>query len=231
MKPPPEVNAKGNIEAVTVGSIKMMTNANQPILVMVSSPTKIRVTGTANPDYIRKGVYVEFTAEVSKQKTVKEKVRRLKVFSPTQEKGIGLSSQGSGGQKATGTTPNAGGNAIQLPAVCVVRGQVKGCRAGNLTINVGHGSVKAELADDAKISVDVADLTAASKGDAISVKGRGRSDLVEAETVTIKASNPLSGGKKKVSRADQVTPKPPTHPEETPIRQPTSGYDSSTRQT
>jgi hypothetical protein len=228
---PAEVNADGNVEAVGPGQIKMTNKSNQPMMVMVVAATKVHVTGSANPDYIRSGLYVEFTAEVSKEKTVSKKIEHLTVFSPTAEKGIGLSSQGGGGADAFSPAPDVGTKgkahgtahkpspAVQLPAVCTVRGVVKSCKAGTLTVSYGHGAVKAEIADNVEISVDVADLSAASKGDSITVKGRnvpGRTGQVLAETVDIKATKPLSGSKKKGSRPERPTPKATAHTKKTP---------------
>jgi hypothetical protein len=256
MKPPPVVNEEGTIEAISQGEIKMVSKVNQPVRIMILPATVIHLTGTASPDYIRKGVYVQFTADVDSKHAVKEKISHLTVFTPTREKGAGLISAdapeamgapdstfpaqdtGTGkSSKHTGTSSHkSSGNGhkppapVKLPATCIVRGQVKSCTSGNLVIVAGRGGkIEAVMADDAAIRVDVADLSAASKGDAITVQGRSMPapptrpgmaappSVVLAETVNITAAQPLVGGKKKHSRADRSTTKPaPRSPKKTP---------------
>jgi len=236
------VHQEGTVEAVVQGGIKMINKSNQPVVVMFTPTTEVHLTGTATADYIHQGVYVEFTAAVAKDHTVKEKISELTICSPSKEHGSGLFPEGSagaikagaaadnfgaaaagaggfdapagpaaGGRKSAGAARKAGAGAgVQLPATVVVRGQVKSCHGGNLIVNIGKGVVKAEVSSDAQIAVDIADCSAASKGDTISVKGRGmppraNANFVQADSVKIVAAQPLSGGgtKKKKAAAKQ----------------------------
>jgi hypothetical protein len=109
-----------------------------------------------------------------------------------------------GGDFAPGAAGSAAGHkgpaaGVQLPATCVVRGQIKACHGNSLTVQTGKLLVKAELADNPDIKVDVADYSMASKGDKVTVRGRvmpGK-NFIQAESVKIEAAQPLGGGKKR----------------------------------
>ena len=85
--------------------------------------------------------------------------------------------------------------AISLPATVVVRGQVRTFKAGKLIVKTGKVIVKADVADNARIAVNIADYSQARKGDTVTVRGRTvRQGVVQADSVTIRAAAPLSGG-------------------------------------
>ncbi len=225
----------GTVESFVMGGMRMTTKDGQTVSVMLAPATTVHLTGSATSDFLKPGLAVEFTAEVDKKHMVKEKVTSLTVVTATAEHPVGLLPEGSESVKPAeadnfGFAANAGDGAaaasadkgtkkaektekhekhksgpIQLPATVVVRGYVKSCKAGKLVVNYGHGVVKAQLDDEAQIAVNVADLSAARKGDAISVQGRAlRQGFIQAESVTIQAAELLSGkAKKKTAKADQ----------------------------
>ncbi len=224
-------NPRGTVEKIVAGGVVMTTKDGQALNVVVTQATKLHLTGSATADFIKQGVAVEFTAEVDKTRTVKEKVASLTVVTLSTERPAGLFAEGSpgagaaaqdnvgfmvkgsgadaapadkGAKKAEKKKPAA---AVQLPGTCVVRGTVKSCKAGKLTVSFGRGAVKADLDDDPQIAVDLADISQARPGDTISVRGRAYRQLpglVQAESVTIQAAEPLSGGaKKKPAKADK----------------------------
>jgi hypothetical protein len=87
---------------------------------------------------------------------------------------------------------------VKPPCVCTVRGTVKSCHGGSLIVTAGKTTVTAELADNAQIEVDLSDVSIASRGDKIQLKGQtaGRPELVRAESVQITLAQPFSGGRK-----------------------------------
>ena len=220
-------NSAGTVETVGQGGIGITTKSGQTINVAVTPATKVRLTGEATPDFIKPGFAVEFTAEVDKKHIVAEKVTVLTVVTLTAERGAGLfaeesasasaveqddfgfaAGKGGGGANAAAAEKDAKkaekhkpAAAIQLPGTCVVRGTVRSCKAGKLVVAIDHGVVKADLADNAQIAVNMADISQAKKGDAVTARGRsvrqGQQRMVQAESVTIKAAEPLTGGGKK----------------------------------
>ena len=72
------------------GQLQLSTNMNQTIFVMVGPNTEVSVTGKAEPDYLKSGVNVEFVAEVDKTHTVKDKIIKMLIVTPTTERPAGL---------------------------------------------------------------------------------------------------------------------------------------------
>ena len=161
---------------------------------------------------------MEFTAEVDKKHAVQEKLASLTVVTLTAQRVAGLFPGGMDAVSPAGADtfgPVAGQKAerhkaaapIQLPATVVVRGEVKTFKAGRLVVNTGKGIVKADLADNARIAVDLADISQARIGDTVTVQGRPvQQGTVRADSVTIKAAAPLGGGGKK--KPQKVNKKP-----------------------
>jgi hypothetical protein len=87
---------------------------------------------------------------------------------------------------------------VKPPCVCTVRGTVKSCHGNSLIVAAGRTTVTAEVADNAQIEVDLSDVSIASRGDKIQVRGQtaGRPELVRAESVQITLAQPFSGGRK-----------------------------------
>ena len=152
--------------------------------VMVTPATQVRLTGSATSDFIKAGFAVEFTAEVDKKHTVAEKVTTLTVVTLTSAHPAALLPGGTDAVGPIGANtlgPVAGekiekhkpAGPIQLPATIVVRGQVKSYKGDRLVVNIGKGIVKADLADNAHIAVDIADFSQARKGDTATVQGAG----------------------------------------------------------
>jgi hypothetical protein len=221
------VNLDGNVEMVGRTFVRMMSKANQSVLVTITSATKVQFVGKATPEFLRKDLAVEFTADVDKKHNVKEAITQLTIITLTGEKGPGLFAEGSAssseaksGDKekfAFGGGAIAGGGggdaaptekkkpaahkapAVQLPGTCVVRGTIKSLKAGKLIVNIGHGTLRAEVSDNVDCNVDMADLSGARKGDSISVRGAQVSGtaMMVAESVSIQGTEPLSGPKKK----------------------------------
>ena len=63
-------------------------------------------------------------------------------------------------------------------------------------MSTGHGTITGEVDDEAEINVATTDLKFARKGDSVSVKGRNAGNTVLADSVTVQASETLTGKKK-----------------------------------
>jgi len=209
--------AEGTIQAVTRGRIQMATDspdAAKSWTVMVDPKAVVHVTGTAEPDFLRAGLSVRFTAELDKGGVAKEKVQQLTIFTPSPENPPGVRPEGEspagdkpaeGGRRRGSGADNgpAAGKAL-ASGVYTVAGRITSFRKGRLTVNAGRSTVRADVADDVKIDVDFADYSVAKPGDKISVtKGTtfaGRPGLAQARELTIQLSEPLALAKKKPVR-------------------------------
>jgi len=238
------IKTGGTLIAATPSQIQIATNTNQTMYVMVMPSTQISVTGTAEQDYLKSGVTVEFVAEVAKGGAVKDKISHLVVVTPTTERPVGLYPPESAapdkkGDKAEPLAADAGigdappakgrkphgkkeadpfgadplankpskghGAAPQFPGTFSVRGTIKLCKNGAISVAAGHGpTIKGELASDITIDVDMADFRAAQRDDKVTVSGKcsqARPNMVMAESIAIELANPLSGTKKHAAHA------------------------------
>lgn len=235
-KPPMEpFAADGTIVAVGPDRIQILTTSNQQWLIFFDPKAVIHVTGTAEADFLRAGMFIKFTAEVDKRGRVQGKVGELTIFTPSPENPPGIWPEGIGppagadgdrfGGKAGG---NGGGNGgAGASSIYTVAGQLTGARRGKLTVNAGAGVVQFELAESPRIKVDIADFTVAGKGDKISIsKGKmpaGTMGIAQASAVTIELAEPLTLAKKrpvppKKSPPPKRTTRRPDQPD--PERQP-----------
>ena len=222
------VTQDGTVEKIVPGGVVMTTKDGPAINVVVGPATKLHLTGSATADFIKAGVAVEFTAELDMKYTAKEKVTSLTAITLTAERRAGLFPQGAagagpaaqnnfgfpaGGDGVADPAPAEKGakkaekpkaaDAVKLPGTFVVRGTVRSYKDGELTVKTGKGTVKAALADDVQIAVNLAEISHAKKGDAIAVRGRGprqgqqgQQGTIQADSVTIQAAAPLTGPKK-----------------------------------
>ena len=128
MKPQP-IKTGGKLVSTAQNQLQLSTNMNQTIYVMLRPETEVSVTGSADKDYLKSGVTVEFVAKVAKGHNVQEKVLHLTVISPTTELGLFPSdvavgekpekkAKGEKGKKAEANPleADAGGDAAPAPA-------------------------------------------------------------------------------------------------------------------
>ena len=222
--------AQGTIRALMPGRIQILTDSTQNWIVFVDPKAIIRVTGTAEPDFLKIGMFIRFTAEVDKRGLVKNQLEQLTIFTPSQRVFPGIWPEGqepaadkpAEGKPRFGTGvggPAAVGNA---PAsnLYTVAGCITGSRKGLLTVNAGRAVVRVQVAVDAKIDVDISDYSVAKPGDKISVtRGKmfaGRVGIAQAQELAIKLSKPLALPKKKPTRKKPPAKKSPARPRRGP---------------
>lgn len=218
MKPLQSKTYKGTLVSASGGQLQILVDS-KPLMVMMGQNTDVSVTGSAEPEYLRPNLEVEFVAEVAKGGVVKEKVDHLTLVTISTDRPSGLlppeTSKGKKdakdeqppagaavGDSTSGKTSRSHGTP-PLPGTYTVRGKLRMSRNGKISVAVVHGPlVKADLADGATIDVDLADIRVAQRDDAVTVKGTEvRPRMVAAESVTIELAKPLTGKKKPVRTA------------------------------
>jgi hypothetical protein len=231
MQPQVPRTYKGTLVSAAGGQIQITVDS-KPLYVMIGQSTDVSVTGSAEAEYLKPGLEVEFVAEVAKGGVVSQKVDHLTLVTTSTDRPSGLlppedASSGKkggkdeqaapaggdaqaakarnqdaepplGGNSKAGKTSKSHSGAPQLPGTFTVRGKLRMYKAGKITVALTHGPlVKAELADNATIDVDMADVRVAQRDDAVTVKGsQVRPGMIAAQSVTIELANPLTGKKK-----------------------------------
>ena len=172
--------------------------------------TEIEVTGTAQPGFLRSGMYVRYSAGFNAKGKSSDKIDLVTIFTPNKIRKVGVFREGfvekEGGNKA---------GAITQFLVC---GQLASFKNGKMTVVVNGKKVQVDVAKDVKIMVDVSDPSLVKKGDKIEVRGYYfKKGAVFGESVKIELSKPLGGAKKKSKK-----PKKPNKPKRSASKKPKS---------
>jgi hypothetical protein len=218
------VRIEGELEDLGAGLLKVKDAAGESYLVKIEADAKnVFLSGKAEAGFLSRGMLVRFTAVLNKKGEVVEPLREITVFTPREGEQPGVAAEQSfGGGAASGIFSDPADepakpkkpSANETKSYRVV-GVLAGQKNGKLQIAAGAVALKASLADDARISVDVADLRLAKKGDKVSIDGwryPAQKQQVVATRVSITAAAPLVGGKPKrpvrTPAADKAPEKP-----------------------
>jgi hypothetical protein len=117
----PPIDARGTIEALGPGLIRIKSVVGQPYMLQLVKTTTVHITGTAKPDVLGRGSFVSFFAEVDQRSgEVQGKVGELTLFTPSLERPLGAFPGGrpkAAGQDPFGQNPLAAdaGAGFQAP--------------------------------------------------------------------------------------------------------------------
>lgn len=206
------LQAAGTVKQVARGVIHLATDEGEQWLIQVQArPQDVSFTGTADASFVKPGMWVRFTSQLTRRGDAKDPIASLEIYTPREGFGVGVQADAIGG--GGGANELFAGPAEEKPqpepkkgkpsedTVYRIGGQVsKISRLGELTINAAGTSIKAKLADDAKVSIDVTDLSYLQAGDKIEIRGwypMGRKGQAIAEQVTASASQSLTDTSKK----------------------------------
>jgi hypothetical protein len=207
------LQCSGTVKQVARGVIGLATEAGDQWAVQVEArPQDLSFTGTADATFVKPGMWIRFSTKLTRRGDAKEPIATAEIYTPREGFGVGVFPEGAGtggGEGGALFVPNTEEKPKPEPKAKIrdedtvyrVGGQVsKISRLGELTINAGGTSVKAKLAEDAKISVDVADLSFLQAGDKVEVVGwypAGTKGRAVATQVTASAAQPLTDASKK----------------------------------
>jgi hypothetical protein len=184
----PQARLSGTVEQVTPQVVTVSPEGGkEPVYVGINQlgvTTRVTILGTAEPEFLSPGMYVQFTAAIDQQGTVQGKVAELLIYEPEETTGPILAAEGDPGQPKT--------NADGVP-IYFVRGQVRSNRNGELMVATTGKSVKMPLAEVQKINVGLHNLALASAGDKVSIVGKEVDKTkVLGERVDVTLSKPLA---------------------------------------
>ena len=197
-QPKEQLTASGTIKAVYPGLLQIVTGDGQQWRIGVGArPLNISFTGAADKSWLRPGMFVQFTGSFNKRGQAQSPIQEVKAFTPREGFRIGVfpAAEPSGQLE----TPQGGEKPAKPAAASYeVAGRLTSCRKGWLRVATGQATVIAELAEDVRVSFDIADCRAAQAGDTIEVsawyyrfqKGMG---VAYATNLKIAAAQPLTG--------------------------------------
>ena len=188
---------EGTVAGVAPGAIQMLTDQNSPWIIQVSRQSQVKITGTAELGFLRPGIPIKFTGEIDAKGVLQAELAELEIFTPA--------GKGSVGVFPTGAEEAAKPIAKLEPGSYEIRGKVVKLNDREITIAAGK-KITGTLAEDAKIAVNVSDISVAQKDDALTVKGfyyarfapaQGRPGQAVGKEIEITLSKPLAGIPKK----------------------------------
>lgn len=186
---------KGQFVAARPGMIQWTDSNEKPYFVKILPTTYVQVLGEADPDFLRPGLLVRFSGELQGRGTMAEPVQELTIFTPREGYVIGIYNDGDDPTRTDGPK--------------LVAGRLKSIKNGKLIVVAGDQQIKAELAEQPTIKIDINDYSMAATGDEITVSGLGfEQDKIEATGIEIQLAERLTSGKKKRTRPGKSEAKP-----------------------
>ncbi|HEV3416255.1 MAG TPA: hypothetical protein VG056_05565 [Pirellulales bacterium] len=190
-----DLHGKGQMEAVGNGVFKAVLDGD-PWVIKLEKNAKVMVKGTATADFLMPGLFVKFKGDIDKKGKAAEQVKELEIFTPSENDPLGATPTGNALDASTlKKTPSV------VPSPYDIAGRISAIKKGAIIVACPGMTVHAEVAPDAKVKVNVADLSFASPGDKMEAKGwfiKGKEGYAYASEVTVDMANPLTGPKKKV---------------------------------
>jgi hypothetical protein len=217
---PQPYTGKGTIDAVARGMVKMSSGA-EAVVIQFAPNASVRVLGTAQPDFLRPQMMVQFNATLDKKTGhIEGDVKKLTIctagpeFTPgcMPETGAGGDSAAAGIGTAAAAKParksRGAGKEEPGPHPYIVTGSVtkvnKADSGYKVTVRVPtvKRPVDVTLAEGTQLDVNIADTSLIKQGDSIEVvQGRGiksqMGTMVMATEAHITLSAPLTGASKK----------------------------------
>ena len=174
--PPPEMfSATGTVEGVRRGQIKLKSTTDQLWIVNVGKATEVTVKGEADPEVLAARMWVRATMALDRKGRAKQPIAAMTIISRREDTVIGaFPVQTAGGFDAPAPDPAAASDPNATTDYDVV-GMLTAAKKGKYTVKTRAGNqvvdIEFELAEDAKVDVNVDDYSLAKTGDEISVSG------------------------------------------------------------
>jgi hypothetical protein len=201
--PPPQgtepLKASGTIdEMVSEQGLRLKVSDSEIWLVEIKPETKLEVTGTAEPAFLRTGLHVRFDGEIDEKRNLQADIDELEIFTPQGKNGLGLFSDNS---------PTAKPIAKAAAGKYQIRAKVVSLKDHDITLAAGSKKLFGKIGNEATVKFASEDLTYVHDGDGVSVTGwynpvnkaaAGKPGQAVAEELTITLAKPLVATKKPV---------------------------------
>lgn len=188
---PERVTIKGKLSGLSAGQL-LVTDTDGKATLVVPSQKKLQfaVKGTATPEFLQRGVVVQFEAMIDKTGVVQGELKQLTITELSDKNPPMLADQGDPGQAERGETVKY-----------FVRAQVQANKDGELTIGAPGKVLKVKLAPNCKIDLSVTDFTLCRAGDGVEVVGdKPANGPVVADYLVITLAEPLTGKKRPATK-------------------------------
>lgn len=160
----------GKLTAAQAPLIKLKPEkGNQEWTIRVDSkPDEIVIRGEAEKGWVRPGMFVHFEATLDKKGVGQSAVSEVSVFTPTPQIELGVTEQGALPDFSSTGSEEATESSGEEVAKYTVVGRLSGvARDGKWSVSAGKAKVTVEVAEDAKISVELPDPRLIRIGDTV----------------------------------------------------------------
>jgi hypothetical protein len=153
-----KVRIDGILKNKKPGVLLVTTDNLGDLLVGFGPKTQIAFRGEATSAMLRAGMCVTFKATVDPKGNTTDKIDELSVFSPTQDKPLGLFPEGDEEKPDRSKKP---AKKAKEPVLCEVRGKIMNYnpRDGRVQVQTGRGIVRGQITDSIKIPVEISDAS------------------------------------------------------------------------
>ena len=194
---PKDFDVKGEYDGIQGSYMICILNGNRT-LVRFDQKSKIKVTGTATVDFLEKGLFVRFKGVFDRKGKSTEPIKEIVIFTPGPDTVLAAEEGGAGNAfDETGPKKKAPPSAT---VAYDVAGRITAAHNNLLSIDCGRKKLRAEVAPDAKVTLDATDPTLfASSGDIVKIKGtmdQPPHNVALALDVSIKLATQLAPRKK-----------------------------------
>lgn len=202
-----EFSDDGTVEVVQENAIKIRDSKNDDWILEFNAGTTIRVTGDAEPEWLRPGSYVKFTGDIDKKGSVQKDIDEIEIITAGDKGSLGLFTP------AEGDTP---GKVVRnaVSGTYVIKGRLTKNQDGRILVLAGSRQVTGRLGEELAVKLNVDDHTLAQAGDTVKVKAWyfektrpvsafNQPGRAIAEEVTITLARPLAYTGKKARSVDK----------------------------
>jgi len=218
---PATVDVSGDLEAMAPGMLRLKPAVGDPLLLQLARTTKVHITGTAKKDVLGPNTFISFFAEVDMQESlVEQKVNRLTIFTPSNERPLGAFPDQSPDIEDADATDAPAETAAPAETPAPKRrsrskkdaGPTKGRfeiigritsvdKSGNVTVYAKNPyfkpAVQFQLSEDPEIKLDLTDpkmySLLAKPGDKVKARGRQLApNMVQATDMSITLVEPFT---------------------------------------
>ncbi len=159
---------------------------------------KIEVTGTADPDFLKPGLWVKFNADFDKKNKATAPVNELEIVDQHTAMVTEKGKSGLNGADAAAEKKGKGAAASTTAVSNTVLGHITAIKNNEMTLETGSGVMKADLGTNPSIKVNVSEFTWAQPGDTVDVKGwYVQLGAAVAQDIKVTLKNPLGDNSKK----------------------------------
>ena len=182
------LRVSGTIVRMRAPFVELQTKAGKTWLVQVKAePADVLFEGEAQREWLRPKMWVRFTGRVDRRGKVQQPIRELYVFAPRAGYRVGLFREPDLDEPNPEDEEN-----VSRPKNYLIAGQLLRMEQNELLVIAGRRKIRAELAEEVTLSVELADYRLARTGDKVAIKGWfyqvGRA---VAEEITITAKKPI----------------------------------------